>query len=416
MWVLGDTTALPIPADPAALLDGGARFLTDAFRRFGSLSEDNEVAAVTGVVDVAGGSTGRKVMLTVDYRTPGPHTELFVKFSRDLTDPARDHGRTQMAPEVAFATASSRPDFPITVPAAMFADYHRESGTGILVSERIPFGRNGIEPQHVKCADYDMHDQIGHYHALITSVARLAGSDRAVPLVHDLDADEPSVGEPPMLDGERLLRRIDRLADFADAHPGLLPEHLRTAAFLSDLRDHLPRLLAHEGRIWRELRAHPGLVALCHWNANVDNAWFWRGADGHLRCGLLDWGGVGRMNVAMAIWGAMSGAETALWDDHLIDLCTAFGDEFVRCGGGSIDVDLVVSHVLLYASVMGMTWLLDVPAHIRSAVPALSAATTRTDPAIRDLESVRCRLQMLTNVLNLWHTHGLGRMFDPFEA
>ncbi|BBY31004.1 hypothetical protein [Mycolicibacterium sediminis] len=416
MWVLGDGTSAPIPADAAALIDGGPRFLTDAFRRFGSLPPTNEVTAITECVEVVGGSTGRKLTLTVAYRRPGPQTELFVKFSRDPTDPARDHGRTQMAPEVAFATLSTRPGFPITVPTTMFADYQRESGTGILVTERITFGRNGIEPQHVKCADYDMDDQLGHYRALFTAVARLAAADRAGAITHDLGGDAPAVGDRPNLDADRLHRRLDRLTEFASDHPGLLPANVRTASFLSGLHDHLPRLLAAEARVSRELGAHPELVALCHWNANVDNAWFWRDADGTLRCGLLDWGGVGPMNVAMAVWGAMSGAETAMWDDHLPELCAAFGDEFVRSGGGSLDVDRMIRHVLLYASVMGMTWLLDVPAHVRSAVPGLSAATTRMDAAIRDVESVRCRLQMLTNVLNLWETHGLGQMLDSLET
>ena len=30
------------------------------------------------------------------------------------------------------------------------------------------------------------------------------------------------------------------------------------------------------------------MIALCHWNANIDNAWFWREPDGALRCGLID--------------------------------------------------------------------------------------------------------------------------------
>ncbi|MBJ7386443.1 MAG: hypothetical protein JHC55_18350, partial [Mycolicibacterium sp.] len=106
MWVIGDATGTPIPADPDALRDGGTRFLTDAFRRFGSLGDDNEVTAVTAWAEFAGGSTGRKLALSVTYRTPGPHRDLFAKFSRDFDDPERDAGRTQMESEVAFAAAT----------------------------------------------------------------------------------------------------------------------------------------------------------------------------------------------------------------------------------------------------------------------------------------------------------------------
>ena len=66
-------------------------------------------------------------------------------------------------------------------------------------------------------------------------------------------------------------------------------------------------------------------VALCHWNANIDNAWFWRDTGG-LHCGLMDWGCVSQMNLGMAIWGAMSGAETALWDEHFDELLDVFVD------------------------------------------------------------------------------------------
>jgi hypothetical protein len=35
----------------------------------------------------------------------------------------------------------------------MFATYHIDSGTGILISERIAFGHNRIEPAYAKCMD-----------------------------------------------------------------------------------------------------------------------------------------------------------------------------------------------------------------------------------------------------------------------
>jgi hypothetical protein len=356
------------------------------------------------------------MLLAVDYRTPGPHRELFVKFSRDFDDPQRDHGRTQMAQEIAFARLSRADRFPVAVPTVLFADYHRASGTGVLITERIPFGRNGIEAQYDKCMDYAMPDQLGHYRAVLSAVATLAGTHAAGRIPNDLSADmeQLSVGERPLLDARRLHRRVDRLIDFADAYPGLLPANVRSPAFLSQLRGDLPRLLECEPEVWRTLRERTDFTALCHWNANVDNAWFWRDTKGVLRCGLMDWGSVGQMNVAMAIWGAMCSAETRLWNQHLVDLLNLFADEFRACGGPVLDVGVLAKHVLLYASVMGMTWLLDVPGYVRSQAPDLTAESTRMDPAIRDVESVRCRLQMLTNVLNLWRTHDLGHLLDEF--
>ena len=76
----------------------------------------------------------------------------------------------------------------------------------------------------------------------------------------------------------------------------------------------------------------------------------------------MDWGCVGQMNVAMAVWGAMCSAETELWNDDLDDLLALFVDEFhaMRRTPG-LDVARLRDQVVLYAAVMAMTWLLDVP-------------------------------------------------------
>ena len=94
-WVTGDRFAVAFPADPGGLRDGGPRFLTDAFRVAGALAGDNSVTRITGFREVAGGSTGHKAVLSVDYdkAQPGLHTDLFVKFSRDFDNPARDRAK-----------------------------------------------------------------------------------------------------------------------------------------------------------------------------------------------------------------------------------------------------------------------------------------------------------------------------------
>jgi hypothetical protein len=413
MWVVGDTTELLIPANASALRDGGPQFLTKAFHRFGALASDNRVTDLLECDEVFGGSTGRKLVITVDYRTAGPPREIFVKFSRDLDDPARDHGRTQMESEVLFGTLSRTPDFPVKVPAVMFADYHRASGTGVLITERIMFGANGIEPQHDKCMDYLMRDQLAHYRALITAVATLSGSQKAgrfgaSSAAFATDIEKLSVGERLPLTADRLTRRIERLVDFATSCPGLLPANLRCPAFFARLRIELPQLLELEPLVWHHLRAQHDYVALCHWNANVDNAWFWPDADGELRCGLMDWGCVGQMNVAMAVWGAMCSAETELWNDEFDTLLALFVDVFHANGGPQLDRDRLRDQVVLYAAVMAMTWLLDVPAYVTKQVEDLDAATTRMSPGVQSVESVRCRLQMMVNALNLWETSDVG--------
>ncbi|WP_082946934.1 hypothetical protein [Mycobacterium sp. ACS4054] len=417
--MVGDHYRLAFPADPAALSTGGPEFLTEAFLASGAL-RDNRITRVAALREVDGGSTGRKVMLSVEYAepTPGLHTDLFVKFSRDFEDPARDRGKTQMELEVRFAALSRAPEFPIAVPEVQFADYHRRSGTGILVTERIRFGDNGIEPQYHKCLDYQMPRPVEHYRALLAALARLAGTHRSGRLPPELTAPFPldvaaaTVGERAPLTADKLERRVDQLAQFAQDRPGLLPAC--SPEFLARLRADVPRLARHEQTIAGLLAGDSDYVALCHWNANIDNAWFWRDADRVLRCGLMDWGCVGQLNLGMAIWGAMSGAETELWEFHLDELLELFVGELCRCGGPKLDPARLRRHMLLYAASMGVGWLLGVPALIRRRFEAIP--DSRKHPLIRDEESVRAPLQMLSNLLFLWERQDVGELLDAALA
>lgn len=421
-WVVGDQFGLPIPADPVTLRDGGAAFLTDAFRAFGVLGDADAVSRIVGFEEFPGGSTGRKVALDVEYcgHTTSLSTELFVKFSRDLDSPLRDVGKSQMQPEVRFAVLTRTPGFPIAVPTAQFADYHRGTGTGILITERIPFGTNGIERQYRKCLDYEMPDALAHYRALLTALARLAGAHRAGGLPADLLAHFPvdvraaTVGQRAPMPADTVRRRVDQVAELAQDHPGLLPSEVGAPNFIARLREEVPRVVRHADALLHGLAADDDYVALCHWNANVDNAWFWRDAGGQLRCGLLDWGCVGQMNMGMAIWGAMSAAETDLWTTHLDDLLGLFVAEVHRCGGPGLDPGRLRRHTLLYAAAMGTAWLLDVPALLRNRFDPMPRS--RTDPRIRAHEGVRAPLQMLSNLLCAWERYDVGDLLDAALA
>ncbi len=247
-----------------------------------------------------------------------------------------------MESEVLVASLSRVPGFPVTVPVTQFADYHRDAGTGVLISERIRFGSNGIERQYHKCLDYQMPEPLDHYRALLTALARLVGYHRSgrIPAAlvsqFPVDLEAATVGERIPISADKLDRRLSRLAEFADSSPGLLPANVCSPQFMARLRNDAPRFLRHEPAVWSYLVGDPDYVALCHWNANVDNAWFWRDAGNVLHCGLFDWGCAGQMNVAMALRGAMSGAETDMWDRHLDDLLGLFVTEIrERRGGGS---------------------------------------------------------------------------------
>lgn len=417
-WVTGDTTGLAIPADPGTLHGAGAEFLTTAMREFGSLAVDNSVHRITRFEECGGGSTGRKALLDVEYARPQPGlpTELFVKFSRDFDNPRRDRGRSQMELEVSFAALSATTRLPISVPVCTFGDYHRETCTGMLLTERITYGAGGIERHYDKCLDYTMADALGHYEALLGAVARLAGAHRAGRLPATVtdqfhyDAEKVTVGRRVRYSAAELTERIHRLAAFGADHPGLLPDHVRTPAFTARMLTDVGRIAAAEDTIMGWLHRTDAHIALCHWNANVDNAWFWSAPDGSLRCGLMDWGCVSVMNIAMALWGALCSAETGLWENHLDHLLTHFATEYTRAGGPVLDPATLRNQLMLYVAVMGVAWLLDTPEFLRTAVPGLAEVPDRYDPRISDRESVRAPLLMLTNVLHLWATEDFGTL------
>lgn len=419
-WVSGDTLGLDIPAHAGALLAGGATFLTAAFRACGALADDNAVTAITGSEECPGGSTGRKLLLSVAYEKAARDlpTDLFVKFSRDFDDEIRDRGKDQMESEVRFALLSRAEDFPVAVPACLFADYHAASGTGILISQRIAFGVDGVEPHYAKCMDYRMPEPLAHYKALVGSVARLAGTHKAGRLPASVnrefpfDPDQWAESDRIRYTARQLQNRVARFREFAANHPGLLPDNIRSEAFIAQMHDDVPRLLEHEQAIRRFQSEDPDFIALCHWNANVDNAWFWRDAQGGIACGLMDWGRVSQMNVALALFGSLVAGERDMWDRHIDELLAFFAAEYHRSGGPLLEVAELRLRLNLVACMMGLAWLMDAPPLIQRHVPMLRDIESRFDPRLTASETGRVQLHMLINFLNLWQTQDFGACLD----
>jgi hypothetical protein len=421
-WIKGDIWGLPMPCHPDALREGGVAFLNEAFHRTGALPAGNSVARITRIEDCPRGSTGRKLLLSVEYEKDAPalHRDLFVKFSRAFDDPLRDNQRYEMELEARFAALSRDPEFPIPVAACYFSDFHHETGTGVMMTQCIPYGIGGVEPHYEKCLDWKVPDQLGHYRALIAANARLAGTHRAGKLSQALteafpfDAERAAAADPIRYDAQKLRNRVSRYSDFCERFPQLLPANIRTPAFHARLMEEVPRFLEHEHQIKRWLYNQPAYIVFCHWNANIDNAWFWRGEGGGLRCGLIDWGRVGQMNVASALWGSLSGAETALWDDHLDELLELFVAEFGKAGGGDLDPAEIRFHMELLIGLLGICWLLDTIPLILREIPDLETAEDRFDPRFTGNELARTQLHMLTVFMNLWETHDLGASLDRF--
>lgn len=420
-WARGDTTGLDIPAHPDALREGGAAFLTRAFIAFGALQGDDAVEQIVAAQDCEGGSTGRKLRLRVRYRDVANRMpeQLFVKFSRDFGDLIRDQAKIQMASEVRMALLSRQPGFPVAVPRSMFADYEQKTGTGILIAEEIAFGEHGIEPHREKCLDADLADPIGHYRALIRANARLAAAHRAgafpAAAITPFSDGRGALGvsDRPPYSADQLRRRIDRLREFAARYSALLPEELRSSQFLDRFEREALRFCGHETAIAAFLDGTARYNALCHWNANIDNAWFWRDSGGELQCGLLDWGNARVMNMGVALAGSVMAAEADFLVSRLDELVQIYVTEFKAECGEALDPDELKMHLFLHNACSGLLWLIDAPAMILRACPGLEIGS-RFDRRFRDSELPRTQLQMLTNFLSLWQRFNFADVLDRF--
>lgn len=420
-WERGDLRGFEFPIQLDALRAAGPTFLTKAFRAAGSIDSTNSISAITELEPFSGGSTGRKALVSVTYEHPDPQLpeRLFVKFSRDLEDEVRDRGKRQMESEVRFALLSRIPDFPVAVPRCLFGEYHAESGSGILISERIAFGVDGIERHYAKARDYEIEDVGAHYDVLVSTLARLAGSHRAGKfpdemMVHfERGTERVRAREAKPFTVDQVEGRIARYADFATRFPQLLPAPIRSDGFIDLLLKEVPRSLEHNDHLLRALHdSAVELFAFCHWNANIDNAWYWRDPNGDLACGLMDWGNVGVINLVTALSSALVFAEPDFLIKNLDHFFYLFSDVFAIAGGGRLDPAVLKLQFSLQMVAGGLRWPLAIVPLIERQVPDLASVTGRFDPRIADDEFLRTQLHLLTAYLMLWQASDPSGLID----
>ncbi len=424
-YVRGDTHGLDIPNHPEALRVAGVDFLTRAFRSFGALAPDNSITRITRLDPCLGGSTGKKLFLSVEYERPDPglHTDLFVKFSRDFDDIVRDtRGKYELEGEVRAAAISRLEGFPINVPAAYFADYHQESFSGLVITQRIDFGIGQVEPHHLKCMDHEIENPIEHYRTIVRSLALIAAAHRSHSLDCDIDAIfpfDPAVAARDhrlRWDEPQLLAKIAGFAGFVERHPQLFPDSL----VQSDLFDRMTReagcYVRHEAEIRHFLQSDRDMIALCHWNGNIDNCWFWRDDAGTLHCGLMDWGHAGQQNLSFPLWGCLSGAPLDVWNDHFDELVDLYLDTLRAHGGPDIDKAKLLFHFSLHVIMMALTYFIESNERIEYRMPDVAQATDPFDIRFRTSETARNQLHISVNVLNLCRRFDVGATLDRFLA
>jgi hypothetical protein len=226
-----------------------------------------------------------------------------------------------------------------------------------------------------------------------------------------------AIAANPLRYNEALLKdRVGRYRDFAAEVPQLLPANIRSPAFIAKLGSELVRFVDHKTTINRFLNSNPDFIALTHRNASIDNAWFWRDSSDRLQCGLMDWGGAGQMNIAVALWGCLIGAEPVTWDNHLDELLDLFVDEIRENRGPHLDPAELKLYVELHGAITGLNYLLDLPSKILFRLPEAKRASGPHDEMFDGNDEARCQLNMLSVFLNLWETHDVGASLDRMLA
>lgn len=414
-WVTGDNFGISIPADPEALLSGGAEFLTRAFRACDALDASNRVAAIVDSSEFFDGGSGKKLKLTVTYEQADTDlpTRLFVKFSRHFDNAVWDSAKWMMLSEVNFALLSRSDDFPVMVPKLMFADLEVSTETGLLITELIPYGEGNVEPAHAKCMDYLIPDAAEHYRAIFRSLGRLSGAHRAGKLSPDFDRLFPDAEQgsamfrKPATD-EQSVERANKMFDFIARYPQLFPEDLRNPALRDEFIEYMLDAFAVSDRIQEILlNGRHQFMAFAHWNGNIDNCWFERDEQGELECGFIDWANCGQLPLTQVVGGALGCAEPDVFAGHLDELLGIMVDEFEAQGGGRLDLEAMRLHVRLsMASNFGLS--MAAPVAIARDTDDIDALSGPHDPFFREHYASRVMLHTMTSMLENWKNLGLG--------
>lgn len=405
--VTGEETGTAFPTTIESFRKVGADFLTRAFHAVGTLPADDRVTAITRADEFVGGGMGRKLLLDVEYeKGEGLARRLFVKFPLDEGHPQREIFTWPMRAEVRFYLLSIRTQLPVAIPTAYFADFNSEALCGILITERIPYGEGNVEPALEKCQDFRLDDQFERYLVVSQANAALAGEHRAGKLGPTIAEKFPFPG-PKQLAGERFPHaqadvdlRIERLRAYAARAPHLLPKDFATPEFLDRFARETSLVLQHQDMIYGYLNSAADFIGLCHWNINIDNAWFWRDAQDRLGVGFLDWGSAGQMNIARAFWGMICAAELDLMDEKRDALMAAFVEQYRAAGGPNISLEEFRFMYRLAISVDAFHWMIDAPAIVETHLPDYHTVQDRYDPRLQEVFLARAQQHILTVMLN----------------
>jgi len=151
------------------------------------------------------------------------------------------------------------------------------------------------------------------------------------------------------------------------------------------------------------MSAIPEFATLCHPNAQVDNAFYWRDDAGEVKCGLLDWGGIFFGNIPTCLGNGWMGAEPEVFAEHEEKLLQLFVDEYEKCAGFRFDVDDLYLNVKLAQCVVFYGCCANIGMCLRlHKRDEWATMTGRKDPRIDENFLLRCYFVQVYLWFKMW--------------
>ncbi len=408
----GDHYGIPFPLTHAEFKEMGAAFLTKAFHAAGTLSPKNEVIDIHAYHQVDGGGASITAAFDVRYANelrPTPPKTLFAKM------PASDIQRKFVSShmlfgETEFARLSSKLELPIDVSRYVFGDYCQLTANGILITERIGFGDPPIEKAHPKGLDALLQDADEHYRALNGLLAQLVAFHKRGgfgPQLEEIFPFRSSGGTMPPV-------AIDGLLDFITHRvPHLLPPEMSSPTFLTRLEKDAGWILAHLKELATALHRDVDYTGFCHANLNLDNAWFWRDAEGQLQAGLIDWGAAGQMSIGQAFYGMLFASEPVKMLPLRRALVDSFIEDYAEASGIRLDFDALLSRAKI-ACLLNLPMIVFASQQFLQNYAEIDLGQIEglSDPSFVNDDGFQTMFAMLGNCLMEWFDDD----FDPVEA
>merc|ERR1712032_1596885 len=111
-----------------------------------------------------------------------------------------------------------------------------------------------------------------------------------------------------------------------NACPQAFPKELLMKSYIAKFTSEAEDMGSYCGEMNFYMQAIPEFFSLCHPNAQVDNAFYWKSETGEIQCGLLDWGGVMASNIPTRIfkrdvWGTIKSRKDPRIDENFLLRC-----------------------------------------------------------------------------------------------